>query len=770
MAIDSREKRAAVVALGLPFPVLPAPDGVAPPARERWQLAYSYLLPTALPLSGRVRVEVYDGDGNKLSVGPIVEVTALQYGEGVDREGSFSLAVPATAGGADGLEVGQRLRFYREGEGLLPVVGIVETLEWGSGTDEARTLTVSGPSLSHELTWVNTGMNRVLTSRTPAQAVSDLLEGTGWTAGTVDSSALTLSRRYDGASVAAALVDAARYFGFHVRFHDLTRTVDFGVLGESTGQVFANMEVVPAVEAPQEVLPITGIRVSESAAELWNRIIVVGAGEGWGRATMITTPATQVALNHWGKYANGAYTAVLPYLRDDQNYDIATTDPLFNSAWALSNATRASSSSDVYDGNYCMVYTTTGAGVIWGISLDWGGTDWPGGAGSLNGHTVTFESMIQGRGGAPGKVYSVFLQEWQGAALIAASSVSFTASAAWQLVRHELTLSGAASTFVRVIIQTAGLTAAVGDALAYSRTRFWDRTALPYQPEHAPNAGGETEYFVEDADSVAEHGRRTRVLVAKAVYPEDGALEGHQAATVALARIGGGYLGRHKDPVVSGSFETVGLHRGIAYPVPVGDTARVRWSGVTADGYGGSREAFKAIDETFYLLSYRRSLGESGEDGWAFEGATVDEYRQAFEEQFVTVQSAVQDIEQQSDSGKAYLTAGMQATTVTAGAWVNVALPIDTDFARLTHAVYLTFAFVTGPNSAAVMINNVDKSSLLSGGPWNTAGVTYTVDITPVALAYHPGGGSVSVGVKLPTTTSVLTMSVVAEVATGNLD
>lgn len=763
MAIDSREKRAAVVALGAPWTVLPAPDGAPPPLRERWHLGYSYLLPTALPLSGRVRVEVYDGDGNKLSVGPIVEVTALQYGEGVDREGSFSLAVPATAGGADGLEVGQRLRFYREGEGLLPVVGIVETLEWGSGTDEARTLTVSGPSLSHELTWVNTGMNRVLSSRTPAQAVSDLLEGTGWTAGTVDSSALTLSRRYDGASVAAALVDAARYFGFHVRFHDLTRTVDFGVLGESTGQVFANMEVVPAVEAPQEVLPITGIRVSESAADLWNRIIVVGAGEGWGRATMIVWPYELVGMSYIGRVADGGYPLAH---QDSGNFEDASS--LGN--WVGTDASLARSTVDPYDGEGCMLITSASA-VGWQVVNDSWGTafSWWTGAGAMAGKLVKFRMMVQGRATAVGKRFQVQL-----AAEPSNSpnlTTVFTATASWQLVEIEATFVSLTDTYALVGIYPYDAPA-VGDVLAVDRAALWDSTSLPYPVEHSTGVGGEDEHFIEDIESAIEHGRRTRVLVVPDVFPTAGTEAAHRAASVALARRGATYLARHKDPVVSGSFEAVGLHRGIAYPVPVGDTARVRWSGVTADGYGGSREAFKAVDTTFYLLSYRRSLGESGEDAWAFEGASVDEYLQAFEDQFVTVQSAVQELEQQASSGRGVTSWSWPEQSVAAGSYASLLVRMDTSVIRLLRSLTVTFKFATGPNSATVHINGADVTAYVTGGPFNVAGTTYTVDLSPYVFSRAPVPYLPDhfVSVRMPTTTSVVAMTVTAEYATGNLD
>lgn len=762
MAIDSREKRAAVVALGLPFPVLPVPDGVAPPLRERWQLAYSYLLPTALPLSGRVRVEVYDGDGNKLSVGPIVEVTALQYGEGVDREGSFSLAVPATAWGADGLEVGQRLRFYREGEGLLAVVGIVETLEWGSGPDEARTLTVSGPSLSHELTWVNTGMNRVLSSRTPAQAVSDLLEGTAWTAGTVDTSALTLSRRYDGASVAAALVDAARYFGFHVRFHDLTRTVDFGVLGESTGQVFANMEGVPAVEAPQEVLPITGIRVSESAAELWNRVIVVGAGEGWSRATMTAWPPTVVGLGYVGRLANGEY-GVTHF--DYQSYE----DSSGGEPWDETNVTTAHSSVDPYDGVGCLLVTSTSA-VTWSLLYDsWSTALYWTGAGMLAGHVVKLRFMVQGRGTAVGKRFT--------AQLAAEPSndpnvtTLFTATASWQLVEIEATFVSLTDTYALVGIYPYDAPA-VGDVLALDRVALWDATVLPYPPEHTTNAGGQEEFFVEDLNSVLEHGRRTRLIVVPDVYPSAGTAAAYQRTTVDLARRGATYLSRHKDPVVSGSFQTVGLHRGIAYPVPVGDTVRVRWSGVTADGYGGSREAFKSVDRTFYLLGYRRSLGESGEDIWSIEGSTADEYLQAFEEQFVQVQSAVQEIEQQADAARHVVSWTWPEQSVTAGGYATVLVQADTDVIRMARSVIMTFRFATGPNSIQIYFQTVDVTAQVAGGPFNVAGTTYSVDLTALVCQGLPimNTPTMYIAVRVPTTTSLVAMTVTAEVATGTLD
>lgn len=705
-------------------------------------------------VTGGIRVDVYDGSGTKLDVGPVVEVTAMEYGEAVDREGSFSLTIPATAYGADGLEVGQRLRVYREGEGQIPVIGIIETLEWAPGVDGGAALAVSGPSLSHELAWVNTGVNRVLTARTPAQVVSDLLTGTGWTAGSVDTSAVTLSRRYDGASVSAALLDAARFFGFHVRFNDLAKTVDFGALGRVTGQCFANMEAVPQLAAGQEVLPITAMQVRESSAELWNRVIVLGGGDGWGRATMETWP-----------YEAQGFEYLYPDV-DSQGFERASGALL----GSTSGATQATSTVDPYDGLRCLLFTSTSA-VAWShINQTWGtASGYWAAAGALAGHTVKLRVMVQGRAGAVGKRFTLTL----------ASSPSdspsvttvFTATASWQLVELEAAFSSLTDTSALVRIDSWDAPA-VGDVLAIDRLAMWDATVLPYPTEHSTATGGAVVHFIEDLASVIEHGRRTRVIVAPDVYPTTGTYAAHRAAAVMLARRGASYLARHTDPVTAISFETAALTLGLAYPVPVGDRVHVRYAGVASDGYAGSRRAFATVNSDIYLLSYRRRLGMNGEDTWSISGASVDEYLQAFEDQFVEVQSTVQNLEQQADSGRGVMTWAAPEQPVTAGSAIQLLARMDPDTVRLLNSVQLTFTFVSGPNAIQVYVNGNNVTSLIPGNPFNGAGTEYNLDITTYVRGSAPIPAMATTVITLyaPTTTTRMAMTVTAEYATGLLD
>lgn len=714
-------------------------------------------------VTGGIRVDVYDGSGTKLDVGPVVEVTAMEYGEAVDREGSFSLTIPATAYGADGLEVGQRLRVYREGEGQIPVIGIIETLEWAPGVDGGAALAVSGPSLSHELAWVNTGVNRVLTARTPAQVVSDLLTGTGWTAGSVDTSAVTLSRRYDGASVSAALLDAARFFGFHVRFNDLAKTVDFGALGRVTGQCFANMEAVPQLAAGQEVLPITAMQVRESSAELWNRVIVLGGGDGWGRATMLVWPYESVGLIYTGKVANGNWPVSAHH--DAQNFE----DPGNLGGWGATGATIARSTVDPYDGDGCMLITSTSA-VGWSvIDTTWNYPTYWTGVGALAGHTVKFRFMVQGRGTAVGKRIE--------AQLVATPSNNpnvstvITLTSAWQLVELEAVFQSGSDTTAAVGLSSYDAPA-VGDAIAVDRAALWDATVLQYPPEHAVAADGIETHYVEDLASAIEHGRRVRTIVIGDIYPAAGTYAAHRSASAALARQGSAYLARHKDPVTAVSFETTGLTLGLAYPVPVGDRVHVRYAGVASDGYAGSRRAFATVNSDIYLLSYRRRLGGNGEDAWSIDGASVDEYLQAFEDQFVEVQSTVQNLEQQADSGRGISTWSAPDQTVTAGASVGVLVETNTDQMRYFRSLTVAFRFMSGPNSATIHLNGTDITASLSGGPFNGAGTTYTVDLTPYVCPFAPVPYSdwYFISVRMPTTTSVVALTVTAEYATGLLD
>ncbi len=223
----------------------------------------------------RLAVDVYDLAGNVLGSGPIVGILTAEYSGRLDEIGDWRLTVDATATNADQLVEGREVRIRREGEGLL-FRGVIDQAAITVGAQDDRILEASGRSIAAQLVWANTLLGRTFSGDIVTSAVGTLISGTGWSAGTIDAGTL-ISARFDGASVWKALREVARVMGWHVREDNLSRNVDLGEAGGSSGLVFRAIE---HPDADLGVVPLLGLRIAGEDTELWNRVVPLGAGEG----------------------------------------------------------------------------------------------------------------------------------------------------------------------------------------------------------------------------------------------------------------------------------------------------------------------------------------------------------------------------------------------------------------------------------------------------------------------------------------------------------
>ncbi|MDA1010868.1 MAG: hypothetical protein O2888_05275 [Chloroflexi bacterium] len=135
--------------------------------------------------------------------------------------------------------------------------------------------------MARELVWANTLLGRAYEGGSLAAAVADLLDGSGWTAGSLNTPSHTITARFDGLSTWSALGKVAQVFGVHLREDPRTRTVDLGTFGESTGIVLQNVATAdPALAENPRVYAVGGVRIASESHDVWNRVIPVGAGEG----------------------------------------------------------------------------------------------------------------------------------------------------------------------------------------------------------------------------------------------------------------------------------------------------------------------------------------------------------------------------------------------------------------------------------------------------------------------------------------------------------
>lgn len=234
---------------------------------------------------GRIRVDVYDASGAKLSFGAITSVLSFSYRMELDRIGSFSMEMPADDQRSGYLAQGYELAFYREGEGLV-FRGLVEQLDWQI-RDGSYVLVVSGGSIARKLAWSNSLLGRTFNGSTLSSAMSTVLSGTGWTAGTLAVPSFTALARFDGVSAWEMALKLAEIFGLHVREDNINKELDVAAFGTSSGIVLQNVDVVsPTLRENTNLFPIAEVEVVEESSDLWNRIIPVGAGEGLNMLTL----------------------------------------------------------------------------------------------------------------------------------------------------------------------------------------------------------------------------------------------------------------------------------------------------------------------------------------------------------------------------------------------------------------------------------------------------------------------------------------------------
>ena len=298
--------------------------------------------------AARLRIDVYHPAGNKLNSGPITSVLGASYRLELDRIGSFAFQMPAGDEKADLVAQGNEVRIFREGEGLV-FRGLVDRAEWVIAADGSLVLSAAGSSIARRLAWENTLLGRTFDGASLSSAVTTLLAGTSWTAGSLDVPPTTLLARFDGLPVWAALAKVTEIFGLHLREDPWTKEIDLGAFGATSGIVLQNVEAVsPALRENRLFAPIAKLEVLEESADVWNRVIPLGAGEGVNNldlryATRSSPFAVQSAAGPDGRtywYLEDA-ASVAAYGRRTRVLSVKDALPLANSAAGFTAAANA---------------------------------------------------------------------------------------------------------------------------------------------------------------------------------------------------------------------------------------------------------------------------------------------------------------------------------------------------------------------------------------------------------------------------------------------
>lgn len=243
-----------------------------------------------------VRVELYARAWNgsafvetKIGAGPIPVMTA-RYSEAEAEIGAFSFTMPADHPRAELLDPSDEIpgaryaRIFVGGEGYV-FLGEITNIKRTASADGRRVLVASGWSSARELTRLKTGFGFTLTDETMADAVDAILDGTGWTAGSIASAAIaTYVLEANGASRFQALTRLAEIQGFMLRFNSTTRTVDMGPLGTNPeGIRFTAIEgpISPRFRsAVSKVIPIASAQIVSESDDVRNKVRIEGQIQG----------------------------------------------------------------------------------------------------------------------------------------------------------------------------------------------------------------------------------------------------------------------------------------------------------------------------------------------------------------------------------------------------------------------------------------------------------------------------------------------------------
>lgn len=246
--------------------------------------------------SGRIRVDIYDAQGNKLAVPPLTALT-VSYSQSIDEIGDFTLHAPASDSTLDTLgpvhpthSIGYRLRIFVEGEGEV-FRGIVREVSLQDSADGDPLVVIKGPGVGDDLISANMLLGRSYVDQAPSTMLTDMISLVdGWEVGVVSSptAPAVSSVSAEASPVLAAIRQMAERFHYHARINTLTQTVDVGALGDASGLRLTSLPYFDPLheESYPNIIAIASLTVIEQGADVWNSILPHGGGEGAAALTL----------------------------------------------------------------------------------------------------------------------------------------------------------------------------------------------------------------------------------------------------------------------------------------------------------------------------------------------------------------------------------------------------------------------------------------------------------------------------------------------------
>ena len=280
-----------------------------------------------------------------------------------------------------------------------------------------------------------------------------------------------------------------------------------------------------------------------------------------------------------------------------------------------------------------------------------------------------------------------------------------------------------------------------GEGINKLDLEYCDRSVAggdPYDVGSDTGPDGRPYYFLEDAGSVAAHGRRVKPVVVKEAAPLANSLAGFRAAANALYDVAATWLQRRREALTSYDVTVVGLRHvdpsdGGAL-VRVGERVRLVYRGVVEDA-GGTRRAWKQVDAQLWLMGFQRSFRGDGVDSWRLTLNTVD---RAADDAAVTIARTFEDFYGLQVALKPYTyreVHGPRRDSVQSGFRIEYPVAFDSNVALL-HQARLSVSIRPVRSNAA---------SAAAGGAQTLGGTTFLANLGPFGSS-ATGGHSHTLG------------------------
>jgi len=238
------------------------------------------------------RIDVLDSSGNKLSgtLGSLRNVSQINTQERLSRMGMLDFVMPASDPKA--LDVDNAVFFdvYTEQEGYI---GRYMYRKHSISDDNGKaTLTVQCWDMLKELELLVAGFARDYNNFNVGSIVLDLLTTAtpAWTRSNYDSTPNTvfLNSTFQGQSHFSGIADVTGRNGVHFRLNDTLRQLEIGSFGVvNTNVRLTNLQTTDSkFHEREDVAILKRINVRYSLDETYNRVIVLGAGQGAAQLTL----------------------------------------------------------------------------------------------------------------------------------------------------------------------------------------------------------------------------------------------------------------------------------------------------------------------------------------------------------------------------------------------------------------------------------------------------------------------------------------------------